>query len=448
MKQSQIRRKNKIRNIIYDKETRKLCRMITKPKSFTRNRKIKLQDLLLSVLNKQGRNVSFEIRDYEINKKGEETVKYSDEAYLKQRRQLNPDVFEKMNYEYLRDFYHEKKGIKKYKGYVVWAIDGTKEEIPNTENNKKIFGIGRNKKGSKKSVARALIVGAYDVNNHFFGDVEIDKANTYEPKLAIKNIEKCIKINDKQKNLFVFDRNFPSIELYEEIIEKKAKFVMRLSVNDYMNERRKMTKDDEIVYIEYNHYRKYHFKQKKPEIYEKIKDKAGIQLRIINIKLETGETETLITNILNKKFTINDFQEIYNSRWRIEESFNSVKNKLKIEKITGKLPIFIYQDIYAQILVYNQIQDMLNDGNEQLRKINKGKNLKREYHINENKAIGLYKEQFIKIMLIEDKEIAAKKYDELFNEMQKYVSVIRENRKCQRVWNESNKYHSNKGATF
>ena len=48
------------------------------------------------------------------------------------------------------------------------------------------------------------------------------------------------------------------------------------------------------------------------------------------IQLETGETESLITNILNKKFTLKDFQEIYNSRWKIEESFNSVKNKLKI----------------------------------------------------------------------------------------------------------------------
>ena len=448
MKQSIIRRKNRIRNIVFDKESRKLCRTIMKPKAITRNRKIMLPHLLLSVLNKQGRNVSFEIRDFELNKKGEKMVKYTDEAYLKQRRQLNPEIFKKMNYEYLRDFYHEKKEIKKYKGYVVWAIDGSTEEIPNTENNKKTFGIGRAKKESKKSVARIMVVGAYDVYNHFFGDIAIDKANTYEPKLAIKNIEKCIKINNKQKNLFVFDRNYPSIELYEILNETFSKFVMRLSVNDYMQERSKMTSDDEIVYIKYNHYRKYHFKKKKPEIYEKIKDKDGIKLRIINIQLETGETESLITNILNKKFTLKDFQEIYNSRWKIEESFNSVKNKLKIEKITGKLPIFIYQDIYAQTLVYNQVQDMLNEGNEQLKERNKRKKLKREYHINENKAIGLYKEQFIKILLIEDKNVAIQKYDELIYEMQKYVSVIRENRKSPRIWNISNKYHSNKGATF
>jgi len=37
-------------------------------------------------LNKQRKNASFEIRDYELNKKGGKSVNYSDEAYLKQRR--------------------------------------------------------------------------------------------------------------------------------------------------------------------------------------------------------------------------------------------------------------------------------------------------------------------------------------------------------------------------
>lgn len=43
--------------------------------------------------------------------------------------------------------------------------------------------------------------GAYDVYNNFFGDVQIDKATTYETKLAKKNIEEILKINSKQKNL-------------------------------------------------------------------------------------------------------------------------------------------------------------------------------------------------------------------------------------------------------
>ena len=449
MKQSLIRRKNEIKNRMYDDKIRMLCRLKNRPQSFTRNRKILLSDVLLSTLNKQGRNISFEIRDYEINKKGKKMVNYSEEAYLKQRRQLNPEVFKILNYEYLRDFYHEKKFVKKYRGFVVWAIDGSKEEIPNTQENKKIFGIGTAKKSEKNNLARATIVAAYDVYNNFFGDVQIDKSNAYEPSISKKNIEECLKINDKQKNLFIFDRCYPSIELFEMINERYAKFVMRLSVNDYVREREQMKSDDEKVYIRYDHRRKFHFKKKKPETYEKIKDKEGITLRIVNIRLNTGEIETIITNIMNNRFTIEDFKKLYHARWKIEEGYNSLKNKLKIEHFTGKLPIYIYQDIYAQVLVYNQIQDILKEGNEILAKRNNEKNLKLKYQINENKAIGLYKEKYIKIMLIDDKEERIKSFDNLMEEMTKYVSAIREERKSmKRNGTPLNKYRINHGATF
>ena len=88
----------------------------------------------------QGKNVSFEIRDFELNKKGGKYVNYSDEAYLKQRRILNPDVFKEMKNLYLKDFYSKPKYIKKKNGYILCAIDGSKIEILNTPLNRKIFG--------------------------------------------------------------------------------------------------------------------------------------------------------------------------------------------------------------------------------------------------------------------------------------------------------------------
>ncbi len=449
MKKSVNRRRKYLRNRIYDERTRMLCRNNMETKLFSRDRKITFSDLLLLTLNKQGRNVSFEIRDYEINKKGEQKVNYSDEAYLKQRRQLNPEVFKELNRGYLKDFYNEKKYVKKYKGYVVWAIDGSKIEVTNTEQNRKELGSVTGGSAKKGRIARALLSGAYDVYNKFYGDVQVCHIKTYEGKIAYKNIEECVKINKNGKNLFVLDRNYAALDLFDNIEKKESKFVIRLTVNDYVRERKEMKSDDEIVEIKYDRHRMHHYKKKNPELYEKLKNIKSIKLRIVNVKLETGEIETLITNIFTKKFTIEDFKEIYNARWKIEESYNSIKNKLKIEKYTGKLPIYVYQDIYAQVLVYNQVQDMMNEGNEEIKKRNKEKKLKYEYQINENKAIGLFKEQFIKIMLIEDRNEAVNAYDKLSEEMIRYVSAIRKERKTEkREWNPNNKFHSNRGATF
>ena len=108
MKKSVIRRKNYLRNQIFKETTRTLCRNHMSTSSFTRNRKITFSDILLMTLNKQGRNTSFEIRDYEINKKGGQFVGYSDEAYLKQRRILT----KKFNAENFKEIYHARWKIE------------------------------------------------------------------------------------------------------------------------------------------------------------------------------------------------------------------------------------------------------------------------------------------------------------------------------------------------
>ena len=427
---------NILRNFIYDNDTRKKCRLKNEKyqNSFSRKRKIPFYDILLMTLNKQGKNVSFEIRDFELNKKGEKCVKYSDEAYLKQRRILNPDVFKEMKNLYLKDFYSKPKYIKKKNGYILCAIDGSKIEIPNTPLNRATFGSEGNQ--HKKKTARALISGIYDV--------EIDKVDSNETNLAKRNIESLQEILGENKELIILDRGYPSIELFNWLEKQEKKFVMRLSSNDYVKEREEMTSEDEFITIRYTYARLNKIKRTKPEFYEEIKDKTGIKLRITRIEINKKTTEYLISNLDKNEFSKEDLKEVYGKRWQVEISYNSIKNKLKIEEFTGNLPQFVYQDIYAQIVVYNQIQDMLYTGRKEIKSL-KGI----EYKINEGKAIGIFKEKYIKIMLIKDKRKAIKELNMLEKEIKKYVSIVRRNRKSNiREWTPSNKYRTNYKTSF
>ena len=159
----------------------------------------------------------------------------TDEAYLKQRRHLNPAVFKKINEIYLKDFYEEKRYIQRKNGYILFAIDGSKEEIPNTQKNREEFGYTENKEGI--NVARALLSSIYDINNHFYVDVEIDKYSASEIELAKRNIEKMIEIIGKEKILIIFDRNYPSIEFFYWLEKRNIKFLMRLRGKDYKEEK-------------------------------------------------------------------------------------------------------------------------------------------------------------------------------------------------------------------
>lgn len=211
-----------------------------------------------------------------------------------------------------------------------------------------------------------------------------------------------------------------------------------------IKEKEEMTTEDEFIIIRYTYPRLNKIKKTNPEFYEEIKNKIGIELRITKIEINKKTTEYLISNLDKNEFHKEDLKKVYGKRWQVEISYNSIKNKLKIEEFTGNLPQFIYQDIYAQIVVYNQIQDMLYPGRKEI-KSPKGK----DYKINEGKAIGIFKEKYIKIMLIKDKRKAIKELDLLEKEIEKYVSIVRKNRKSSvREWSPSNKYRTNYKTSF
>lgn len=436
-----------LRDFIFSSNINILCRLDEEKykNTFTRNRKISCSDLLLMTLNKQGKTTSFEIRDFLIRKKGEKKVMYTDEAYLKQRRHLNPEVFKIMNKVYLEDFYKDKKYVERKKGYLILAIDGSKEEIPNTPQNREEFGCTENSSGT--NVARALLSSIYDVINKFYIDIEIDRYTEDETKLAKKNIEKMLEIIKEEDIIIIFDRVYPALDFYYWLKEKGIKFLMRMKKSNYKKEVEEMQTKDEDIKIKYTADRLKRLKKNEPEIYNKLKEEKEGNYRITKVKLEKDTEEILISNIPVEEFSSEELKELYWDRWKIERAYDSTKNKLKIEFFTGNLPIFIYQDIYAQTLVYNQISDMVKEGNEKVEE--QCKNRKLEYKINENKAIGIYKESYIKIMMIENESIRAREYDRLIEEMEKYTTALKEEiKRNPRKWNCTNKYRTNYKPSF
>ena len=441
------RRNNKLIDFINSEKARELCRKEGE-KTFTRNRKIPYNDILLLSLNKQGKTTSFEIRDYELKKKGCENVNYSDEAYLKQRRHLNPEVFKEMNKIYLEDFYNSKK-VKKIEDYLIMAIDGSTHEVPNTPTNKAYFGYQKNNESQSSQKARAQVSTLYDINNNFIVDALVDKYKTSEIELAKKNIENADNIIKDKRKIIIFDRGYPSIEFLMWLEKREIKFVIRFTKTDYKKERSEMKTNDEIVFLEHNKWRRKNVKKYFPEEYEEFCEKKGTKVRMTIIKLDVGNEEYLISNLDFNEFSYGELKELYNQRWKIETVYNTTKYKLKIESFTGNLPQFVYQDIYAQVVVYNQMQDMLSVENEEYIKEQKIKNNKLKYKINENKAIGIYKEKFIKILLIENQEQRTKEYNNFLNELRKYTTAIRLNRPSQpRIINLRSKYRTNFKSCF
>jgi hypothetical protein len=79
---------------------------------------------------------------------------------------------------------------------------------------------------------------------------------------------------------------------------------------------------------------------------------SQITVRFVRIRLSTGETEVLVTSLLDSdKYTTQMLKELYNLRWGIETIFGVLKERLKIDNFTGKTVTAVKQDFFVIPLI-------------------------------------------------------------------------------------------------
>ena len=108
---------------------------------FVRVRKMSVHDIMTSIMVRKGLTEAKEIRNY-VQTADKDSV--SKQAWLKARQNLNPEVFRLRNDYYMKNFYESKNEVKLWKDYLVLAIDGSKAEIPNSEENWEYYGTQGN----------------------------------------------------------------------------------------------------------------------------------------------------------------------------------------------------------------------------------------------------------------------------------------------------------------
>lgn len=412
--------------------------------TFSRKRKMPLKDMLLCCLSKKGLTTTFELRNY-LKEKGNLSMQLSVQGYLQQRKRLNPEIFPYLNYKYLMDFYHSDEP-RLWKGYLLIAIDGSKAEVPNSKENRETFGNSGNQH-SKTGQVRALVSGMYDILNHFYLDIEIAHSSVSENELAKRNLKHLREMGIRQPVLVIFDRGYPSIEFIDFLETEGIHDLVRLSSNDYMAERRQMQSADEKVILKHSSKRLQKIRKKHPERYEQIKEKVETEVRISKSTLPSGNELALMTDLLDT-ITAEELADLYYQRWEIEKKYHTLKNKMKFESVTGKASIYVYQDFWAQVLVYNRVQDIRNSADEEVVASGREKGKKYPMHTNENMSIGLFKEAMLKIILEPEEKKRIKKLEELQGEMEHYIPPIRELPGKERRKNISNKYKNNQKNSF
>lgn len=396
-----------------------MCKTRTKQTYFTRKSKINFKEMVVFMLNFVKKSLQIELDEY-FEKVMNSKTTITKQGYCQARKKISHEAFIMMADEIIKWYYDDDDDYKKYKGYRLSAIDGSKIGLNNSERLREAFGYQKTK---NRNIAMALVNGLYDIENDMYLTTSILPYSTNERDAAIELIEKLKKLGLKN-DLILFDRGYPSRELISVLEENGIKYLMRVSRQSLkaINEAKK---EDQFIQIA--------AKGKK------------ITARVIRFMLETREEEILVTNLMGKEHQLQDFKELYNKRWSIETKYDQIKNKLEIENFTGDTEQTIKQDFYASIYLINMAAIAKAEATEKIQKENKGKNLKHEYKANMNILIGKLKDNLV-IMLLEDNPKKRNKiFKKIMEEISKNTIPIRPNRKNERrIGKKSFKYSLNK----
>lgn len=428
---------NNVKDIIDNINFVKVCKI--NEKSFVRNRKLSCKDLVLYQLNKRGLSTKMEILNFNNINYVEDV---SAPALFKQREKLNPYAFTYLIQESLKDFYtNYKDEVKAYKGYILLAVDGSDFEIPNSKINREKYN-GK----QKNQCARVTVSTLYDVLNKYTIDTIVEKYDYSENEMMLNHIDTMEqnKLIDNYISIIIADRNYRNLSFFFNSINSNQKFLIRIASKVYKDETDKMKTNDEIIEIGYDYNRTKYYKDKDEKLYNYLKEGNTIKVRCVKIVLETGEIEYLLTNLDKEDFSTEDINELYNLRWNTEINYKHLKNNLKIECITSGKEILIKQDIFSQVLVCNILQAFINDGDQLVSTFKYKNNMK----INNNMAVGIFKNSFIYILLEENIDKRSELMKKIQEAINKFIVPVKPGRKNDRKNNPKNRYHINQRKTF
>ena len=126
---------------------------------------------------------------------------------------------------------------------------------------------------------------------------------------------------------------------------------IRINKEFYKAEINRIKEYDSPISIKLNASRLRGFKD--PKLKEKYSEETHLNLRLVTVKLKSGEIERLLTNIPPEIMSTEDIYQIYGLRWIIETNYNTLKNRFEIENFTSNTKENIKQDVYTAVIKYN-----------------------------------------------------------------------------------------------
>jgi hypothetical protein len=362
------------------------------------------------------------------------------QAFSKARKKLSPKTFILLNRKLLEEYYTDNQ-FSTWEGFRLIAIDGSDLQLPQKEALKSKFGCAKNDKGS--TLVMAKLSCAYDVLNCKTLDAQIDRCKSSERDLAVAHIEAIQQLHhDETKDLYIFDRGYPSLGLLFYLKDQKKDYIMRTSFTSCFIAIKKRLEEGctdftlRLYANEVTHQQAQELKKRVPLL---DRQTSYVEVRVVVVILENGEKELLISSLIDKRYSATMLKKLYGLRWGKEENYKWYKVGMELEDFSGHSELAIEQEVWALIFTANVASLIIQEAQEEIDQEHNLKQLKHHYKINKRVAIGSLKDKLITVLFDKDGDISSF-CDSLKEEFKRNLCPIREGRKFKRIKKSRRKY--------
>ena len=348
---------------------------------FTRNRKLSLRTLVELLITLGAGSQNKEILNFF---KFKESLP-SASALIQQRNKLKPTALQFVLQEFASSF----KKLKKYRGYRVIAVDGSKVPIFRDPEDLETFTIyNQHSEGLNFLHVNAL----YDIYNKLYLDATIQGVRGHNESRGLLEMVKRSELT--KKVILVADRGYESYNNIAHLENKGWNYVIRVRSSDVKAGILSKTglpsgeEFDERVSILMTRRQTKEIKSN-PKLYRLLsgksnfdflpkgsKDTYRLTFRVVGIRIAEDKYQYLITN-LGEGFSLEDLKYLYHKRWGIEISFRELKHTIGLLHFNSKKVEHIKQEIFAKMILYNFCEKITLDV-----VIKQDKNRKHSYQAN------------------------------------------------------------------
>jgi hypothetical protein len=267
---------------------------------------------------------------------------------------LDENIF-KYLYAKIIESYKKLGDDKKWHGHRVFAVDGTKINLP-----RQLLQYGYKLPHEKSHYPFDLVSCLYQLRTKVPVDFDL-KPNTGERTFALDHLNKLTK-----GDAVVYDRGYFSYAILYWYVKKGIHPVFRMPYQTYpaITQFIDSAKTDEIVEIQLNRERFTKIRRKDPLI-----DTQSLKIRLIKYRIG-DELYTLGTTLYDKKYSdIDKFSKLYHERWDIEELYKISKVLIEVQDFHAQTERGVKQELYAHFVMITLSRIFSNHVEDDIQKL-------------------------------------------------------------------------------